>query len=75
MSDGERPFGWVDAIGRGLLVLGIGIGVLVIGPQLILTRVTGLARSDRVALVSGWFTVWLVLLAVGLRRLQERRTL
>jgi hypothetical protein len=73
VSDAERSFGWLGAIGRGVLVLGVGVGLLVIGPQTILTRLTGLDRSGRVAIATAWFTVWIVVLAFGLRRLQERR--
>ncbi len=73
MNDAERSFGWLGAIARGVLVLGVGVGLLVVGPQAILTRVTGLDRSGRVALTTVWFSIWIVVLAVGLRRLQERR--
>jgi hypothetical protein len=71
----ERSFGWLGALGRGAVVLGVGFGLLVVGPQLILTQATGFARSGRVAVASIWFTVWLVVLAVAMRRLQERRVL
>lgn len=70
-----RSFGWLGALGRGAIVLGVGFGLLVLGPQLILTQATGIERSGRVALATIWFTIWLVVLAVAMRRLQERQIL
>lgn len=75
MSTTESGFGWLGGLVRGLLVVAVGVGLLVYGPHLILTRLTSVGRSPRVAIATTWFAVWFVILAVGLRRLQARRLL
>ena len=46
--------------------------LLVIGSNLIVTRVTGLDRDWRAGLAAAWFFMSLGLVAWGLRRLQAR---
>ncbi len=68
----DRRIGWARAIVETAAVAIVGVVVLVYGPNLILTRLTGISRPGRVALATAWFSVFLVGLAWGLRRLQRR---
>jgi len=50
----------------------VGVGLLVVVPNLIVTRVGGLGRDGRVALATVWFFGVLAGFAWLLRRLQAR---
>lgn len=55
-----------------VVVVALGIALLVVVPDLILTRLGGLDRSGRVALATVWFFGMLAGFAWLLRRLQAR---
>jgi hypothetical protein len=55
-----------------VVVVAIGIVLLVVVPNLIVTRLGGLDRSGRVALATVWFFGMLAGFAWLLRRLQAR---
>jgi hypothetical protein len=63
---------WPRAIVATVVVVALGIAVLVVVPNLIVTRLGGLDRSGRVALVTVWFFGMLAGFAWLLRRLQAR---
>jgi len=63
---------WLRAGLEAAVTLVVGFMVLVVGSDQIVTRVTGLDRDGRAALVTAWFAVSLGLLAWLLRRLQAR---
>ena len=64
---------WPRAIVATVVVVAIGIVLLVVVPNLIVTRLGGLDRSGRVALATVWFFGMLAAFAWLLRRLQARR--
>jgi hypothetical protein len=57
----------------GIAIVAAAALVLVYAPDLVLTRVTGVGRSGRVAIATAWFYVTLLGLAWALRRLQAHR--
>jgi hypothetical protein len=63
---------WPRAIVATVVVVAIGIVLLVVVPNLIVTRLGGLDRSGRVALATVWFFGMLAAFAWLLRRLQAR---
>jgi hypothetical protein len=63
---------WPRAIVATVVVVALGIALLVVVPNLIVTRLGGLDRSGRVALTTVWFFGMLAGLAWLLRRLQAR---
>lgn len=63
---------WLRATLEAAATLVAAFLLLVIGSNLILTRVTGLDRDGRAGLATIWFTVSLGLVAWLLRRLQAR---
>ena len=63
---------WPRAIVATVVVAAIGIVLLVVVPNLIVTRLGGLDRSGRVALATVWFFGMLAGFAWLLRRLQAR---
>ncbi len=63
---------WPRAIVATVVVVAIGIVLLVVVPNLIVTRLGGLDRSGRVALATVWFFGMLAGFAWLLRRLQAR---
>jgi hypothetical protein len=66
-------FGWVRALLTGLGIV-VGLAVLLVWvPELVLTRLTGIGRSGRVAIATAWFFVALGAAAWALRSLQARR--
>lgn len=67
------PIGWPRGIATGVAIVALAAVALVYVPNLVLTKLTGLDRSGRVAVASAWFFVALALLAWGLRRLQAHR--
>ncbi len=67
-----REIGWLQAIAWCAGITIAGIGVLVYGTNAVLTKLTGLDRSQRVAVATTMFFVVLAALAFALRRLQHR---
>lgn len=63
---------WARAVVAGVLIAALGVALLVVVPNLIVTRVGGLDRSGRVALATVWFFAMLAGFAWLLRRLQAR---
>jgi len=63
---------WWRAALEAADILAAGFGLLVVGTDLIVTRVTGLDRHGRVGLATVWFVLALSLLAWLMRRLQAR---
>jgi hypothetical protein len=63
---------WPRAIVATVVVVALGIAVLVVVPNLIVTQLGGLDRSGRVALATVWFFGMLAGFAWLLRRLQAR---
>ncbi len=55
-----------------VIVVALGVGLLLVVPNLIVTRLGGLDRSWRAALATVWFYGMLAALAWLLRRLQAR---
>jgi len=66
---------WSRAFLSGMVIVGAAFVLLVYIPDLILSEITGVERSGRVALATGWFVVSLTGLLWGLRRLQSRRVI
>lgn len=64
---------WSRAFLSGVVIVGAAFLLLIIIPDLILSEITGVERSGRVALATGWFIVSFTGLLWGLRRLQSRR--
>jgi len=69
--------GHIDIISRAAalfdeVVVAVGVGLLVVVPNLIVTRLGGLDRGQRVGLATIWFFAMLAGLAWLLRRLQAR---
>ena len=63
---------WPRAIVATVVIVVLGVALLVVVPNLIVTRVGGLDRSGRVALATVWFFGLLAAFAWLLRRLQAR---
>ena len=64
--------GWTRAAVTTAALVVVVVLTLVLVPNAILTRLTSLGRSGRVAVATAWFTFALLGLAVALRRLQAR---
>jgi len=63
---------WPRAVVATVVVVAVGVGLLVVVPNLIVTRFGGLDRGQRVGLATIWFFAMLAGLAWLLRRLQAR---
>jgi hypothetical protein len=63
---------WFRAALSAIAVVVIAFVLLVIVPDLLLRKLTGLDRHGRVAVTTAWFTIAVVALAWGLRKLQGR---
>ena len=63
---------WPRAVVATIALAAIGVGLLVVVPNLIVTRLGGLDRGQRVGLATIWFFAMLAGLAWLLRRLQAR---
>lgn len=70
--DAREALNWPRAIVATVVIVVLGVALLVVVPNLILTRVGGLDRSGRVALATVWFFGMLAAFAWLLRRLQAR---
>jgi hypothetical protein len=64
---------WPRAIAATAVVAALGVGLLVVVPNLIISRLGGLDRSWRAGLATIWFFGMLAALAWLLRRLQARK--
>ena len=51
---------WLRAILTAAIAVGLAFVALVIVPDLVLSQINSIARGQRVALATGWFTVALV---------------
>jgi hypothetical protein len=63
---------WPRAVVATVVVVAVGVGLLVVVPNLIVTRLGGLDRGQRAGLATIWFLAMLAGLAWLLRRLQAR---
>ena len=73
-QDGDQPeIGWFRAIVTGLVILLVGFGGAVLGPNRILTKALALRRTPREWLAIGLFFLVIGVMAWGLRRLQARK--
>ena len=64
---------WPRAVVATIALAAIGVGLLVVVPNLIVTRLGGLDRGWRAGLATIWFFAMLAGLAWLLRRLQARQ--
>lgn len=64
---------WLRAILSALAAVAVAFIGLVVIPDLLLSQITSVDRSQRVALATVWFAIALVGILWGLRRLQQRR--
>jgi hypothetical protein len=63
---------WPRAVLSAVIAVAVAFLALVVVPDLLLSQVTSVARSQRVALATAWFAFALVVILWGLRRLQQR---
>ncbi len=63
---------WPRAVAETAGIVALGVGLLVVVPNLLVTRLGGLGRGWRAALATVWFFAMLAALAWLLRRLQAR---
>ena len=63
---------WPRAVVATIAIVAVAVGLLVVVPNLIVTRLGGLDRAWRAALATIWFFAMLAALAWLLRRLQAR---
>ncbi len=66
----DRVFGWGHAALVALAVLVAAAILLVVVPNVLVTKLDGVSRSTRVAAATTWFTLAVVGFAWALRRLQ-----
>ncbi len=67
--------GWGRAVLSAAAIVILGAVLFVIGPNWLLTHLTGLPRNGRVAVATTGFAVFFVAFAWALRRLQARRAI
>jgi hypothetical protein len=63
---------WPRAGLAGAALVAVAFAVLVYVPDLLVSSISGVDRSTRVLLATAWFTVAVVVLMWGLRKLQAR---
>ena len=63
---------WPRAVAATGALAALGVALLVVVPNLIVTRLGGLDRGQRAGLATIWFSAMLAALAWLLRRLQAR---
>ena len=68
----QAAISWPRAIVSAVVIAVVGLGLLAYGTNDLLNRLTGLDRSQRVAVATAFFSVVLAGLAFALRRLQRR---
>ena len=66
---------WPRAVAATIALVAIGVGLLVVVPNLIVTQLGGLDRGQRAGLATIWFFAMLAALAWLLRRLQARQVI
>lgn len=73
----EQPAGlsWLRAAAISVIIAVAGVALLAYVPNLIVTRLTGLVHSARVAIAVAWFFIALLGLALAMRWLQGRKVL
>jgi hypothetical protein len=71
-DDPHEAIGWGRAFVSALAILVLGGALLVYVPNWLLTHLTSMSRSGRVAIVTSLFFVVFFAFAWGLRRLQAR---
>ena len=71
-SEPGTSVSWPRAVVATVVVVTVGVGLLIVVPNLIVTRLEGLDRGWRAGLVTIWFFAMLAALAWLLRRLQAR---
>jgi len=64
---------WPRAVAATAIVAALGVGLLVVVPNLLVSRLGGLDRGWRAGLATIWFFGMLAALAWLLRRLQARK--
>ena len=75
MENGEHDdaeLSWPKAVAIAAVALAVGVGLLVVVTNVIVTKVTSVDRHARVGLASAWFLLALAGIAWTLRRLQAR---
>jgi hypothetical protein len=72
-SEPGTSVSWPQAVVATVVVVAVGVGLLVVVPNLIVTRLGGLDRGWRAGLATIWFLAMLAGLAWLLRRLQARQ--
>jgi hypothetical protein len=68
----DAGLSWARAALITAVTLLVGVALLVVVTNVVVTRVTGVDRHARVGLASAWFLLSLAALAWALRRLQAR---
>jgi hypothetical protein len=58
---------------EGIVVVVVGLLLLVYVPNALVTRLTSVSRSTRVALATGWWALAIVAYPLALRRRQRQR--
>ena len=71
-SEPGTSVSWPRAVVATVAVVAVGVGLLVVVPNLIVTRLGGLDRGQRAGVATIWFFAMLAGLAWLLRRLQAR---
>jgi len=73
----EQPSGlsWLRATGISVVISVVGVALLAYVPNLIVTHLTSLVHSARVAIAVAWFFIVLLGLALAMRWLQGRKVL
>ena len=71
-SEPGASVSWPRAVVATIAIVAVAVGLLVVVPNLIVTRFGGLDRAWRAALATIWFFAMLAALAWLLRRLQAR---
>jgi len=68
----RHTMSWVRAVIAGGLVVLVAFVALVYVPDLLVSSLSGVGRSTRVALATAWFTIAVGVLLWALRKLQAR---
>jgi len=72
-SEPSATVSWPRAILAALVIVALGVGLLVVVPNLLITQLGGLSRGWRAGAATIWFFAMLAALAWLLRRLQARQ--
>jgi hypothetical protein len=74
-SEPGASVSWPRAVVATAAIVAVAVGLLVVVPNLIVTRLGGLDRAWRAGLATIWFFAMLAVLAWLLRRLQARQVI